>query len=500
MVLFQFLLCPDGNSILSICSISGTLLPLNRPMNLSLYSSLASIVRMSLPFLEFNVPCLVVGGGPSGFGAASAALRGGCETILVERHGFLGGMGTAAGLSCYLNHLGVDVDLSTPVYRSFKQQQSDLKSHYHDAHTQADYFEPECCKLGMEQAILNAGGKLLYHSTLSDVYREDGSWVAEFMSKGARVRIRCHYLIDATGDADPSAMAGASLSHGLKSSGQTQPMTMVVQMGGFDPKAWAASGRRLIEGRYVAEGDQYAEQVLEARSAREWSIPRENIALFWSMPNDPSRITVNGTRISGFSSCNPMETTCAEVEGRRQAQELVAFFKKYISGFENVYLHQTGPQIGVRESRRIVGRYTLTEDDVRSGRIPESSVMLCAYPIDVHSSEDTGTQYEDNASVYGIPWECQLPIGLENIAAAGRCISATHEAAGSFRVMPTCMGLGEAAGTAVALAWKNKDPLHSIDGSAIRREIDAAHAVAGNQIPSEHFKFNDDLLAQAIND
>lgn len=456
----------------------------------------ASILCMNLSVLELEIPCLVVGGGPAGFGAASAALRGGCETIVADRHGYLGGMGTAAGLSCYLNHLGVDVDLSSPVYRSFRQQLIDMKSHYHDAHTQADYYEPEACKLGMEQAILKAGGKLLYHSILSNVYRDGDLWGAEFLSKGSRVRIRCRYLIDATGDADPSAMAGASLFHGNQSSGATQPMTMVVQMGGFDPQAWAASGRRLIEGRYVAEGDQYAAQVALARSAGEWSIPRENVALFWSMPHDPSRITVNGTRISGLSSCNAMETTRAEVEGRRQAQELVAFFRKYIPGFENVYLYQTGPQVGVRESRRIVGRYTLTEDDVRSARIPESSVMLCAYPIDVHSTEGTGTQYEDNGSIYGIPWECQLPVDLENVAAAGRCISATHEAAGSFRVMPTCMGLGEAAGTAAALAWKNKDTLQSIAGADIRHEMDRAHAAAGNLIPSTQFSFGPHIPAQ----
>ena len=199
--------------------------------------------------------------------------------------------------------------------------------------------------------ILKAGGKLLYHSILSNVYRDGDLWVAEFLSKGSRVRIRCRYLIDATGDADPSAMAGASLFHGNQSSGATQPMTMVVQMGGFDPQAWAASGRRLIEGRYVAEGDQYAAQVALARSAGEWSIPRENVA------------------------------------------------------------------------------------------------------------------------------------------AAGRCISATHEAAGSFRVMPTCMGLGEAAGTAAALAWKNKDTLQSIAGADIRHEIDRAHAAVGNLIPSTQFSF-----------
>lgn len=446
---------------------------------------------MSLSRQEYDVPCLVVGGGPAGYGAAAAALRGGCETILVERHGFLGGMSTAAGLSCYLNHLGEGTDLSAPVYRAFIRQQAGRNSHYHDDWTQADFFEPESCKQGMEQSLLAAGGHLLYHALLQGIYREGSAWVAEFLSKGCRIRVRSQYVIDATGDADACALAGAELTHGLKSNGKTQPMTMVVQLGGFNPADWQAAGYRLVQNRYAAEGDHFAKEVAHARQAGQWSIPRENIALFWALPQDPTRIAINGTRISGFNACNPSETTLAEIEGRRQAGEILSFFKHYVPGFKNAYLLQTGPQIGVRESRRIVGRQTLTEADVCAGTIPANSIMLCAYPIDVHAPEGIGTRYEAGPRVYGIPWECQLPLGLDNVAAAGRCISATHEAAGSFRVMPTCMGLGEAAGTAAALAHSRQVQLHQIRSAEIRDEMDKAYAAANECSPWQVFTFSE---------
>jgi len=193
----------------------------------------------------------------------------------------------------------------------------------------------------------------------------------------------------------------------------------------------------------------------------------------WAVAGDPTRILVNGTRVQGLNACDPLDHTRAEIEGRAQARELVAFFRKYVPGFARAYLLQTGPQIGVRESRRIVGRATLTEYDILASHMPEDSIALCSYPIDVHQPDGDGTDHTPQRSdyLYGIPYGSLLPAGLENIAAAGRCISATHEAAGSFRVMPTCMSIGQAAGTAAALAHESDIALGSIDGAAIRARM-----------------------------
>jgi hypothetical protein len=295
------------------------------------------------------------------------------------------------------------------------------------------------------------------------------------------VVVDCNYIVDTTGDADVCSAAGATVTHGRRSDGRAQPMTMVVQLGGFDQTAWARSGGRMVGGGdYAMEGDCFATEIATARARGQWTIPRTDIAMFWSMPSDPTRIAINGTRINGLSACNPFDVTAAEIEGRRQAQEILHLFKHYVPGGAGVHLLQTGPQVGVRESRRITGRAVLTEEDVRGGRRPASSVVSCSYPIDVHQPDGAGTQFERavGEQAYGIPWPCLLPAGVDNIAAAGRCISATHEAAGSFRVMPTCMGLGEAAGTAVALAAAARAPLHSVPAERIRAVMDERKAEA----------------------
>ncbi|HEY0945868.1 MAG TPA: FAD-dependent oxidoreductase [Opitutaceae bacterium] len=434
---------------------------------------------MKIPQFNLRTSCLVVGGGPAGYGAALAASEGGCPVLLAERHGFLGGMGAAAGLSCYLNHRDTREDVSDGVYRGLIDALRRLGASYHDDYSQADFFEPEWCKWVMEQQLLAAGAKILYHCLFEAAEKHGDGWRVTFLCKGARIAVECNYLVDTTGDADVCASAGVPVTHGRRSDGKAQPMTMVVQLGGFDPGVWARAGGRMVGGgSYAMEGDCFHAEVAAARAAGKWTIPRNEIAMFWSMPADPTRITINGTRINGLSACNPLDVTAAETEGRRQAQEILYLFKHYIPGGAGVHLLQTGPQVGVRESRRITGRAELTEADVRGGRRPASSVVNCSYPIDVHQPDGAGTQFEKTVAdqAYGIAWECLLPSGVDNIVAAGRCISATHEAAGSFRVMPTCMGLGEAAGTAVALAAADRVPLHAVAAERIRAVMDERKA------------------------
>lgn len=431
-----------------------------------------------IPF-DFQTECLVVGGGPAGYGAAMGALREGCPVLLVERHGFLGGMGAAAGLGCFINYHFHGEDLAHPVYHSLIAGMLRDGTCYHGHGGNIDLFDPEALKRHMESNILRHGGKLLYHAVLRGVRRHGENWLAEFTAKGATVTVLARYVIDATGDADACALAGAKTTHGRRSDGKTQPMTMVTQLGGFDPAAWARAGHYLAEGLYAGAGDCFAKEIAQARAAGEWTIPRENISMVWGMAGDPTRILINGTRVQGLNAGNPQDFTRAEIEGRAQAVQLASFFRKYIPGFERSFLLATGPQIGVRETRRIVGRATLTAEDVWASRMPEDAIARCAYPIDVHNPEGNSTDHEPHKAdyLYGISYGCLLPEGLENIAAAGRCISASHEAAGSFRVMPTCMSIGQSAGVAVALAREAGLTLDALDGATIRARVlgHAAH-------------------------
>lgn len=248
-----------------------------------------------------------------------------------------------------------------------------------------------------------------------------------------------------------------------------QPMTMIVQLGGFDPVAYRAVGNDVVTEGYISEGCSRGEEIRMARAAGEWSIPRSDIAMWWTSPFDQTRVTINGTRVQGFSGCSPLELSLAEIEGRRQARELASFFKKYVPGFAKSHLLATGPQIGVRETRRISGIKTLSTEDVWSSARSVDSITFCSYPIDIHSPNGNDTEMTHDVEIhYGIPYGCLVPAEKSRILAAGRCISATHEAAGSFRVMSTCMSIGQAAGAAVAIAKKTDRKLAEIQGSEIR--------------------------------
>ena len=438
------------------------------------------------PQMIIKADCVVIGGGPAGYGAALAAARGGCDTLLVERHGFLGGMGSAAGLGCFLNYHHLGRDLADTLYRELVDSMLAEGNCYRGHGGNIDLFDPEALKHHMERRFLQAGGRLLYHCLLSDVRRaDDGLWHLEFAAKATSPVVHARYVIDCTGDADTCALAGAQMTFGRKTDGKTQPMSMVVQMGGFDPTAWSRAGHYLTPDGYAGAGDTFAEEIVRARAAGQWHIPRETISMVMAVAGDPTRIMVNGTRVQGLNACDPLEHTAAEIEGRAQARELVAFFRNYIPGFEHAYLLQTGPQIGVRETRRIVGRATLTEQDVFDSVVPDDTITLCAYPIDIHHPDGQGTDHAPHKVdyLYGISYGCLLPVGLENIAAAGRCISATHEAAGSFRVMPTCMSIGQAAGTAVAIARESDLTLGAVNGSDVRARMLAPRLAAQTTSP-----------------
>ena len=426
--------------------------------------------------------CVVVGGGSAGCAAAAAAASSGCSTLLVERHGFLGGMGTAASLSAFINYRFRRNDLSHSFYRGIIADLGACGATYAAEQGNVDVFEPEALKRVLETRLARAGVDVWYHTAIFSLERSAGDWALQFFHKSGVQPVRARYVIDATGDADVAQRAGAGMTEGRKSDGRTQPMTMVVQLAGACPAEFGQGCRPLVDGRYIFHSDTLEKEIAAARARGEWDIPRETVAMFWSMPWDPTRVTINGTRIAMFNATNPDSLSAAETEGRNQAWQLAAFFAKYVPGFARARLSHTGPQVGVRETRRIVGLATLHEDDVMASRQPEDSVVLCSYPIDIHQPDGQGTEFDRDAEVcYGIPLRCLLPAGVTNVITAGRCISATHEAAGSFRVMPTCMNLGEAAGCAVGLARARDVRLDQIDGAEVKDVLAESLAASGTR-------------------
>jgi hypothetical protein len=214
-----------------------------------------------------------------------------------------------------------------------------------------------------------------------------------------------------------------------------------------------------------------------ARSRGDVTVPRELVSFFISPY--PDEVTVNMTRVVDIDPLDPVDLTRAEVEARAQAMQLLAFFRRDVPGFANARIAATAAQIGIRESRRIVGAYTLTRDDVLEARSFDDAVARSAYPIDIHNPTGSGTtthRLPPGAS-YEIPYRCLVPETVDALLVAGRCISTTHEAHASTRLTPTVMTLGQAAGTAAAMcverAIRPRDvPADDLRAALVRDGVD----------------------------
>ena len=206
----------------------------------------------------------------------------------------------------------------------------------------------------------------------------------------------------------------------------------------------------------------------EAQKTGEITNPRENILSFKT--HVKGVIHFNTTRIVKLNPTSPTDLTRAEIEGRRQVYEMYSFLKNHAQGMENSYLLSTGNEIGIRESRRIVGEYILKGEECRSCTHFEDGVVACNYDIDIHNPEGTGTShyYFKDGEYYTIPYRCLIPKGAQNLLTVGRCISSDHEAQASYRIMPTVCAIGEAGGVAISLASKNKIGVSAIDVSELQ--------------------------------
>jgi hypothetical protein len=431
---------------------------------------------------------LVVGGGPAGLGAAVGAARAGADVALVERYGFLGGNATAAlvmPLMSFHNEvksaaegdnggplrlLPADHGPGEPMVAGVLEELLDrlVASSGAIAPTQATGYtvpiDPEIYKLTLLDMLDSAGVRFLLHSFASGVV--DAGVV--FETKSGPLVIEADVVIDCTGDGDVAAQAGAHYSPGREPDGLTQPMTLMFRMVEFDRERFAG---------YVDEHpDQWRgvhglwDLIAEAQAAGELDLPREDL-LFFATPHE-REVSVNSTRVGGLG-IDPWEITRAEWVARHQMREIVRFLRTRVPGFEQSYNAQSGSTIGVRETRRILGDYCLTGQDVLAARKFDDAVARGSYPVDIHDPEGEGTVIErlPPNEAYDIPLRCLLPQGLDRLLTAGRCISGTHEAHSSYRVTPIAMATGQAAGVCAALAARSGRIPRRVPAADVQREL-----------------------------
>ncbi|HEV7368195.1 FAD-dependent oxidoreductase [Arenibaculum sp.] len=452
-------------------------------------------VREDLPgrtaLVAAHCDVLVVGGGPAGMGAALGAAWAGADVVLAERYGFLGGNPTVALVNPLMSWHTQSADqrnqdltrllpqdhgpgdpVVAGVLRVFLERL--LAARGADAPTLETGFtvpfDPETYKGVALELMDEAGVKLLFHAFASGVAgpaRRPHGIVLE--SKSGPLVVRARMLVDCTGDGDVAAAAGARFDVGREGDGRVQPMTLMFRIVNFDRDRFAAYIRenptqwRGVHGLW--------DLVAQATEAGDLDLPREDI-LFFATPHR-DELSVNCTRVTEVLGTDVFDLSRAEFESRRQMRQIANFFRKYVPGFENAYVAQSGVAIGVRETRRILGDYVLTADDVLgAARFPDA-IARASYPVDIHNPTGKGTVLRrlPPGSWYEVPLRCLLPEGIDNVLVAGRCISGTHEAHSSYRVTPTAMATGQAAGICAALAARDGCAPRSVAVGEVQEEI-----------------------------
>lgn len=410
-------------------------------------------------YQEENYDVAVIGGGPAGVAAAIAAGRSGAKTCLIERYDVLGGMGTAGLVNNFCNaHFDGERYIIGGIFADIRGRLIDSGS----------LFVTE----GMEPFNHQAYGELL-----AAACQEAGVAImlnteilsSDFSERQTRFRcargraISARTVVDATGDATILHSAGVRCSMGRPKDGAVMPLTFCYVIGPVDiaeleaglPDAFQMDLKSGLPYIYLGGQPQLIEWIRQARQAGELTIPRDRIAVAYAIPGAREYIAVNFGRVMVEDPTDSQQLAEADKIGRAQADEGEAFFRKYVPGFKSARITEYARQIGVRESRQIEGRYCMTGEDVLQCRQFDDVIAQGRYSIDIHepNSESTTLITLPFGKHYDIPLRSLIPTsGPANLIAAGRCISATHEAMSSFRVSPSVMAIGEAAGVIASLA------------------------------------------------
>lgn len=431
---------------------------------------------------------LVVGGGISGCMAAISAARCGLDVLLVERYGFLGGTLTANGTGPMMTfHAGdrqVVQGITGEVIDRLCQKGKSV-GHIFDT-TCYTYtvtpFDAEGMKSELEQMLLEAGGRVLYHSFVCGVKKEDTEICEVTVAgKDGFKTIQAKVYIDASGDADISRFAGLKTHLGRKEDGKCQPVTLNMKLYNVDipkvrayvkahPEDFNRMDTQLVDNAPRLSVGGFDETFAQARKIGEITFDRE-ILLFFETNNE-GEVIVNTTRISNINPLKPEELTLGEITGRKQCEEVYSFLRKRVAGFEHARIAYTGPTIGVRGSVQIEGQYTINEMDIVTCKEFEDTVAHGAYPIDIHPPEGADDAMFDVVKLkpgdyYHIPYRALIG-DMDNLITVGRCISATFEAQAAIRVSPIAGAIGHAGGAAAAVAVQGGNSVHKVDINAVR--------------------------------
>lgn len=432
---------------------------------------------------EFDCDVLVVGGGVAGFGAALRASREGAKVILAEENGYLGGTITAGlvgpFMTCYdakgENQIikGVFDELVSELVKiggaipPADCRKCDSYSGYKlRGHLGTTPINKEKLKLVMERMCLAAGVELKYHYMFVGVDKTDRRINAcTFATKNGFYRINAKVFVDCTGDAAVCYNAGAECRFSDES-GALQPVSTFFTIDGVDKESLdkhvaASTDERTRSFMYIVEA---------AKAQNEFPCGTPKVRIY---EQTDGVWTVNMCQIDKpFDVNDPDLITKAEIEGREQAHKIFRFLKTKVPGLENIRMIETSEKVGIRESRRVVGEYTLTHDDLKASRKFDDAVVTLANSVDVHTSGPVTYTPFSNTEPYTIPYGALVVKDFDNMLTAGKCVSADRMAQGAVRVVPPAVAMGEAAGLAAAIAAKENIKAKDVPAEMLKAGLD----------------------------
>lgn len=425
-----------------------------------------------------EVDVLVCGGGPAGTAAAETAARRGQRTLLIERLGFLGGAAVAgySGTICGLFYCSDTPKEDGPRQAVFGWTDRFYREMIKRGHVTRPQlygknylvpFDPQGWKETGEDMVLASGARILYHTAIIGVIKEGERFIGVVIdTKSGLAQVRAKVLIDATGDADLICRGGLEFTMG--DHGKIQNPTMIFRLGGVDVKRFQEAW-----GQDTISPDWVTERMKEANQKEGYQMPRLKV---WVYPtNRPGELFMNVTLIHGrdgrgLNVCDPDDHTEAEQVARKQVYEYARFFREQIPGCENSFVNDLSCEVGVRQTRSMVGLERLSNEDVAKARKRPDGIVRCPWPIELHNGETPYMFWLLN-DYYEIPYGALVPEAGEGILAAGRNLCAEHQALASCRVTAQCFGYGQAAGIAADMAIREGKRLRDIRGEQVRKAL-----------------------------